>query len=111
MEPKKLKFFVTIKKNLASIGFSENNSAFDTEQLLRGFEGILAIILEFVYLIHVTSTSREYMESIIMTVAGVVSLISLISMNLQFATIFILMDEFERVINESEYTSVSYISL
>ena len=98
----KLKLFLTVKKNLASIGFSEQNRPFDREQLLRGFEGVLAMILQFVYLFHVASTVREYLESIIMTATGVGTLVAYISMNIQFDSIFILIDEVEQVVNESE---------
>lgn len=106
MESKRIEIFVTFKKHLASIGFSESNSALDKEQHLRGSLGVLCILLSFVQLIHVASTAREYMESIIAILAGVGTVISSISMHYQFANIFLLMDDFERLVNESEYTII-----
>lgn len=103
MEPERIKIFVLVKKNLALIGFGENNSAFDRSQLFRGFLGTVAPILGFIYLFHVASTAKEYIESIIMTMAGVIILLAFISMNIQFDNIFFFIHEFEEAINESKY--------
>lgn len=109
MAPKRIKIFVTVKKYLALVGFGENNSAFDRRFLINGVLGILAMILLLVHLFHVASTAREYMESIVMTMAGVVSFIAYISMHFQYANIFILINEFEEAINDSEYIVIAPI--
>lgn len=98
----KLEIFQTVKQNLASIGFSANQSAFDKEQLLRGFEGFLGLSSLFIYLIHVANTPTEYMESIYMTIAGVGVLVSYLSMNINYTIIIDFIDEVEGVIDGSE---------
>lgn len=110
MEPKRLKIFVAVKRNLAAIGFGENFSAFDRRQSIQSFLGISAIILQFVYSFYVASTARENMESVIMTAAGVITFIAYISMHVQFDNIFIFIDEVEQFINESKYTATAHIS-
>lgn len=98
MAPKRIKIFVTVKKYLALVGFGENNSAFDRRFLINGVLGILAMILLLVHF-----------ESIVMTMAGVVSFIAYISMHFQYANIFILINELEEAINDSEYTVIAPI--
>lgn len=98
---KKIKIFQNVKKNLTSIGYSENQRGFHKEQLLRGFEGLLAVILQFVYLIHAATSTKEYMDSIYAITAGVGIFIAYLSMNINFSTIFVLIDDMEQLVNES----------
>lgn len=97
-----MEIFLTVKKNLASIDFIKNKTPFDEKKLWGSIESFSVLTLQVVHLIRVPNTAKEYMESAVMLLAGIGIQIAYFSMIAEYATIFEFIDEFERVINESE---------
>ena len=97
-----MKIFQTIESHMSLGGFIRDRGAFNTIQLWTISRSILFIILQMVYLFHVANTTRQYMDSIFMTAAGILIFISYLSMAINTTTIFDLIDDLEKVINASE---------
>lgn len=101
MKTKPLKIFLTAKENLASIYLNENQCAFHCQQLLRVVQGVLAIILQCLYLVFDANNTRECMNSILMITVGCGVFIAYLSTIFQTKTIYDFIIEFEKSINES----------
>lgn len=99
-----IKLFESIQSNMINLGFIPNQKNPFNLQHLRGFIiGLLAIILHFVFFVHVANTIKQYMDSIFMTTVGIAILVSFVSSVLKTKEIFDLINGLEEVINKSEY--------
>lgn len=76
METKEIKFFKTVEKYFAAIGFIREKGIFHTERWLRIIEGFVAIIMQCLYMLIEAVTIKQYMDSIFMTSAGIFNKIS-----------------------------------
>lgn len=110
METKKtikpMKIFQTIQKNMRHSGFIRDQNAFNKTQTLVIFKSIVFLTLQFVYLLRVANTPRQYMDSIFMSTVGFLIVISHADIAIKTAKIFDLIDAFEQTINESECISL-----
>lgn len=102
MKQPRMKIAQIVQKNLASIGYRADLRPFNKQQLWILLERMLILVSLFVYLFHVATTFRQYMDAIFMTTVGILMYISLVSTIAGMETIFILIDEMEQIINESE---------
>ena len=105
-----MKIFKTVQKHLASLGYIKNQSSLNIRQLSICFLSIVAIISLSLYLFCFANTQKEFMDSIFMTVSGVLVFISNLSTANKLTTIFIFIDRTEQVINESKFLH-SFVSL
>lgn len=101
-----MKIAQTTKRYLASMGYRVDLRPFHKHQLWLLFERPFTLFLQLVYVLHVAKTSREYMESIFMLMVGILMYVSLVSTIIKMPTIFILIDDMERVINQSEFFTI-----
>lgn len=102
-----MKIFQTVQKHLASIGYRRNERSFNNDISVQLLKSILYIMCQWVYLLHIANTPKEYMDSIFMSAVGILVNISFLSTVLKMKTIFIFIDAAENAINTSEM--VSYI--
>lgn len=98
----KMKIFQNVQKNLAFIGYSENQRPFKNRQLIFAFLSAWSIMAQFIYLFCIADTQKEFMEALFMTVASILIYISFLSTVLEMKTIFLLIDVVEKLINKSE---------
>lgn len=96
-----MKIFQTVQKHLASIGYRANQNPFNLQQLTIIFMGILAIFSQCVYLFFIANTTKEFLDSILMTTIGILVFISNLSTVHKTATIFIFIDSVEKGIHGS----------
>lgn len=104
-----MKIFQISQKNLVFCGFIKNQSAFNKYQLWTIFKSIAYLVLQFLYLFRVANTPKQYMDSIFMTTAGILIVISHIGVASKTATLFNFIDDVEQAINESESVSLDIL--
>lgn len=97
-----MKIFQTTQMYLRYGGFQRDQSAFNERQWWTILKYSFFMILQYVYLFAVASTPRQYMNSIFMSTAGILIVISYLSIVFKTATIFDYIDDVEHVINGSE---------
>lgn len=85
------------------MAYIKHKRPFNEQQLRYMFKSIVAIIFQFVYLLRVAETSKEYMNSIFMTTVGTLVFVSHISTTIKMDKIFIFIDTLEKIINQSEF--------
>lgn len=108
MEANRIEFFKTHKRNLASIGFTKRDAQFHPEQSLRALEGFLACTLQCLYLLFDANSTKDYMDSIFTTAAGIIIYVGYLNTVLITDKIFILIDDIEEAVNARKLTE--YIS-
>lgn len=100
-----MKVFKTVQWSLALMGYySSQQHKFSPLQLRRALEALLIIIINFVYLFHVANTNQERIYSIFMIVTIIGIFISFVSTANKTATIFVLIEKTEKIVNEGKYT-------
>lgn len=98
----KMKIFQTVQKCLALEGYSANRGAFNRLQMWVGLKCILALIPPCSYLfLRLPKTPKEYMNSIFMSMAGILVFISFMSTVLKTAKIFEFINKLEEAVNTS----------
>lgn len=95
-----MKLFQNCQKNLEIMGYVPDQHPFNMKQIQVGLTMLLNIILNFIYLIHVANTPRQYMESCFYTITSILILISFISTVYKMDLIFIFIDKLQIIINE-----------
>lgn len=103
LNPPAMKIFETVQKHLASIGYAVHQSPFNIQQLRIICMGIMTIFMQCVYLFCIANTTKEFMDSILMTTAGILVFISNLSTAHKTATIFIFIERISKVVNESKF--------
>lgn len=98
----KMKIFQRIQSYLASSGFRQNESPFNETQLRILVNVFLNIALQYVHLIHESSTIKQYVDSIFMITATILTLVARTSMLLKNDAIFELIDKVEHILNDSK---------
>lgn len=106
MKTRRIKIFVTAKKNLVSIDLDANKRSFHRMQSLHVVKGFLAIALQCLYLVYDTNTVREYMSSIFMTTFGILVHIAYWNAIFKTTTIYELIGDVEKGVNESELKNI-----
>lgn len=96
-------FFQTIQTNLELIGFKRGVPPFNKRQTWCFIEGSISSFLIYVYILHVAKSPKEYMAGIFLGAVGTLVEISHFSTNLKTKTMFVLIDEIEEVLVESEF--------
>lgn len=96
-----MKIFQTIEMNMEPSGFIRNQRPFNLKQCDRIVKITLFNAL-FIYLVHEANTPTQYMESILITTAGILITIAYMSLVFEYATIFKLIDDIEQDVNESK---------
>lgn len=102
-----MKVYQTVQKNLSLMGYSPDKRPFNKKQIKIGVEMALCIGLHIMYLVHVASTPREYMEAIFQTSVVILIFISFISTVLKMDIIFIFIDKIEILVNDSKLSSIN----
>lgn len=95
-----MKLFQTTQELMKYGGFERNRKAFNMINWSYIFLSTLFLTLLIVYAFHVAATPRQYMESIFMTVTGILIVISSTSTAIKTAEIFEIIDGFEHFVNE-----------
>lgn len=98
-----MEIFKRIKQNLASNGFRKDKGRFHLEQWLRTTQGLLAIVLQCIYLLFEAETTKEYMDSIFTTTVGVLVYVAYLSTVLKTKQLFIFIDGMEDAINGRKF--------
>lgn len=101
-----IKIFQSVKKQFTTIAIYADKSSFHKQQLFHLVTALFANILQCVYLICVAKTTREYMISIYMTTFGIAVYIAYWSAILKSKIIFLMIDDLEATIRESEFIVV-----
>lgn len=97
-----MKIFQTTQKYMSYAGFIRDQNTFNKRQSWTILKLTSFLALNYAYLFAEASTPRQYMNSIFMTTAGSLIVISHISVVLKTVSIFDSIDDLEKVINESE---------
>lgn len=95
-----MKVFQTVRKNFAAIHFRKDQRWFHLRTLFELFKPIMAIVLQCIYLFYDANTPEELMNSIFMTIVGILVFISLMSTVQKKAEIFFFMDWVQVIVNE-----------
>lgn len=98
-----MKIFQTLQMHLAFIGYAPNLRPFNKRQNWLFAKNFVCITLIYVQLLHVANSPNEYMDSIFMTVVATLVSISHISTTFQMKTLFIYIDEIEKLFNASKF--------
>lgn len=106
-----MKIFRTTQKYMKYGGLMKDRGAFNIIQIWTFSKSITFLIMQVIYLVREADTSREYMDSIFMTSAGILIFISYADIAMQNDVLFHVIDELEKVINESEWLHLqSYLN-
>lgn len=105
MKTQQMKIFVSVKKFLASMDLNENKRLLHRNQLLHISQGFTATILQILYLVYDASTARDYMNSILMSMIGVLAHIAYWVVIFQTSAIYDFINRYESIINRSELKS------
>lgn len=97
-----MRIFEAARTNLKAIGIEPNRVAFGPHEAKHILAYITSIMLQFVYLVYVAKTPREYMKSIYMIAAGIFIMITYLSFKFNSRKIFKLVDDFQQTIEKSE---------
>lgn len=97
-----MKTFETVLKHLESLGFKENQRRFNSRQLMLILFVIMGILSVSVSLFYAADTPGEYINGIFSIITSVIVLISYTSTTLETATIFIFINQFNKIIIQSE---------
>lgn len=98
-----MNFFQTIKKSLTTLGLGQNQRPFNRLQLKFTLNSLTIMILEYIYLFHVASTAKEYMDALFMSSASTLFLIAFLSSIFKMTTISISMNMSEKTIEKREF--------
>lgn len=102
MDTKKMEIFKSVKGDLVSVGFDASKRPFHREQLSKILKSCLAIILQLLYLVCDANTTREYINSILMTIVGIAVFIAYLSGIFQTTTVSDFINGYETLINGSK---------
>lgn len=98
-----MKILQLIQMHLALNGYKNPNlRPCNGQQKWFFVEMFLSITSLYVYLLFVADSLKEYMDSILVTAVGTLVVISRISTILKMKTIFVFIDEVEKLLNASE---------
>lgn len=100
-----MKTFETVLKHLKSIGFEENQHnkvGISKRQWLLSLILFLDIVLTFIDLYYVVDTTEDYMNGILVLTIAILIFIAYLSTAFKTATIFIFINQYDKIINESE---------
>lgn len=101
MKTNRNKVFQTIQSKLALIGFEKNLRPFNRRQKRTFIVSAIFLSTLFINLLYVANSPKEYMDSILLCGGVSLATISQLGVILKTETMFILINEFEEVINES----------
>lgn len=73
METEQMHIFVSVKRNLVSMDLDANKHLLHRNQLMHILQGFSATVLQILYLVYDARTAREYMNSILMSMIGVLA--------------------------------------
>lgn len=96
-----IKIFQTAKKQLELSEIYAYKPIFCKQQIFEVVQSIVTISSQCVYLFCVASTTREYMNSIYMTMVGILVFICYLSAIFKKEITFFFIDDLEATINES----------
>lgn len=99
-----MKIFQSIEKSMESGGFIRNQRAFNRTQSEHIVKMLSFMGMLYIYLGCEASTLRQYMDSILLSTVGTLGTIAYMSEVFKYATMFELIDDIERAVNESEFT-------
>lgn len=96
-------FFVTVRNNLAAMGFVANQHAISTKQWMIAMQQVLGIILQCLHLAINTHTPKEHLDLIFMITVGILFHVAFLSSAYKTASVFVLIDDLEQTINERKF--------
>lgn len=105
MKTEQMRIFVSAKENLASMDLNANKRLLHRNQLLHILQGFTATVLQILYLVYEASTPREYMNSILMSMIGILAHIAYWVVIFKTAAIYDFIDHYETIINRSKLKS------
>lgn len=108
MKIEKMKLFESARKSFVSVDLDPNKRPFHRGQLLHIVQGFSATILQLLYLVYDASTAKEYMNSLLMTMVGVLVHFAFWSTIFKTTIIYDFIEKFEAIINESELAFIHY---
>lgn len=104
---KKMQLFQSVQMNLAILGICPSQSmqiscGFNGKMLKVAFFHGLSGILSCLFFVYEAHTFREYTDSIYMTSATIMVILYFLILILKMAKLFEFIDDFEKVISDSE---------
>lgn len=102
MKAERMKIFVSVKRNLASMDLNANKPLLHRNQRLHILQGFTAVVLQILYLVYEASTAGEYMNSILMSMIGVLAHAAYWNVIFKTTAIYDFIENYERTINRSK---------
>lgn len=99
----KMIFCPAIVRSLSEIGIDSNLHPFNAVQLTLIFEFVLNISFQFIFLVHVAQTPKEFLDVIYLNTQAALAFIAYLSIIFQAKTIFNSIDLLGKTVEEREF--------